>query len=154
MKKILGFCSVLLVCIIVIFVLFSPRPLIDDVDQCEITLLQYNPHFNEEEQVEADIIPLTDYNEAELLECLSYYKERRTLIKAEGGFWIGDLELQIMINTGKESKILLLGNLNFSYENYGKTQFKILDADSLRLELLNMISVHDNGIQRQVQTND
>ena len=127
------------------YVLYSPRPIVADVNKSHVTMLQYNPHFNQSTQEPDEIVMVSDYDEGKILACLSRYSERRTFTKADTGFWIGNMELQIVLDTGKESKILLLGNLNYSYESYGKPKYKILDADNLIPALLEMLNIETTG---------
>lgn len=116
---------------------FSPRPLVADPGTGSISRIVYNPYFNQN----ADgLVEVTGYDAEAVLACLSRYEARRTLNKAQG-YWLGDVEIELYIHTGDGSKCILLGNINYSYENYGKPQHRILQADSLRAELLQILAI-------------
>ncbi len=128
--------------IAVVLHLFSPRPIIADPSSCHIIRLQYNPAFNQDMDARIEV---TDYYEKDMLDCLNRYTEHRTLEKATTADWIGDIELEITIDTEQGIKNIRLGNKNYSYQSYGKAKYQISDADMLRLELLALMNKEEHG---------
>jgi len=129
---------ILLLGMIVVFNLFAPRPIVEDVSGSRIIRIQYNPYFDQEMDERIDI---TDYDEKGILNCLGRYSEYRTLNSLANGYWIGDVELEVIINTGNGLKSILLGTDNYSYESYGKPKYKIRDAGNLKAELLDIMEI-------------
>lgn len=144
MKKylILAICIVILTCVITGFILFSPRPIIEDASTSGIDIIIYNPYLNQEMDARVEI---TNYDENGILDCLSQYSEQRTLKSANSAHWIGDVELEVVLHTENGSKCIILGNDNYSYESYGKPKYKILDSDNLKSALLELMDSRVEG---------
>jgi hypothetical protein len=54
---------------------------------------------------------------------------------------MGDVELEIWISWAGGVKIVILGNINYSYSSYGEPTYTILKADELRAELLEVLNI-------------
>jgi len=101
------------------------------------------------QSVPADRIIVADYVEREILDCLRHYKEYM-ILSWTSGYWLGDVELELWIFTkdGREDKFILLGNANYIYKarpNWSPN-YKIQDADKLRVELLDIIEKQGTGL--------
>lgn len=136
--------ALLLLCVAGIL-LFSPRPILEDLDCVQSIRIRYNPYVNQDKD---DIIEIYDYDSERILACLSQYKEQRTLSKAKG-YWIGDVEMEIIVMSTDGLKQIILGNTNYTCGSYGTFKFKIIDPDELLLELKKYIDlpapVHDGA---------
>lgn len=140
MKKVVA-CCVVIFGILLVFSFYFPRPIVSDARNARITI-SYNPNFNHATQDLDDIITIENVDKKRVLDCLSHYSEQKILFgRATESVWMGDIELYIFISEGGESKILSLGNTNYSYKSYGKPMYKILDAEKLTAELLEIINV-------------
>lgn len=124
-----------LIIVFMLYRLFSPRPVADD-SEISIIYVKYNPYFNQEDHFEQVVI---DGYDEEIIACLRQYQERRTLSRALGYSW-KNVELSIMLQTESGSKEILLGNLHYSCDSYGKAKYEILNADQLRSELLQIMN--------------
>lgn len=129
---------ILLLGMIVVFNLFAPRPIVEDVSGSRIIRIQYNPYFKQDMDERIDI---TDYDEDGILNCLGRYLEYRTL-NTLVGYCISNVELEVIIYTEDGFKSVLLGTDNYSYESNGKPKYKIRDADNLKAELLDMMAIY------------
>lgn len=127
---------ILSIALIIVF-LFLPRPIIEDVSTSQIVMIQFNPYVDDSTD---QLIEVTEYNAKEILTYLSNCKEQRTLDKA-GTHWLGNVKLDIVIDTEDGLKDIILGKDSYSYESYGKPKYKILDADNLISALLEMINI-------------
>lgn len=136
-NHVLLFAMIALIAFVLIFVLFLPRPIVEDPYVTSIVRIIFNPYLNQNIDAAIDI---KEYNEENILACLSQYKERRTMSKATG-YWLGDVEIEIIINTDDGLRSILLGNINYSYNSYGKLKNKILHADNLRLDIMKFIDI-------------
>lgn len=65
--------------------------------------------------------------------------KQRTLENAVLAQWIGNIELEITLDMKHKTKSIVLGNHNYSYESYGKPLYRILNHESLKAELLDLI---------------
>lgn len=137
----------LIICIAVVFCLFKPRPIVDDINNIREIQVFYNPYYDQDvaEQrdydADADRVLVADYDEKLMLECLSRYKEYRTL-NLNQGYWMGDVQLEFVIMKDKgPTTCILLGSVNYSYHPNGKFKFKIQGADKLKAELLDLIDI-------------
>lgn len=140
MKKVVV-CCVAILGILLIFSLCVPRPIVSDPSNVIITI-SYNPNFNHATQDVDDIITIENFDKKRVLDCLSHYSEQKILFgRATESVWMGDIELYIFISEGGQSKILSLGNTNYSYQSYGEPMYKILDAKKLTAELLEIMNV-------------
>ncbi len=128
--------GVLILCVAGI-ALFAPRPIIKDPDSVQIIRIQYNPYVNQNID---GMIEVSSYNPEQILDCLSRYKERLTLSKAKG-YWMGDVEMEIVVSTADGLKDILLGNVNYTYESYNTFKSEIIDPETLLLELKNFINL-------------
>lgn len=144
MKKKLLFAVILVPIIYVAVIIFLPQffpshYIVDEPDACSIVRITYNYGFNQDS---GEAVEITEYDEDEVLACLSRHKERRTLAKG-GGYRLGDVEIEIMLHTQDGLKNILLGdrNLNCSFESSDDPKYTILDVESLRLELLQILNV-------------
>ena len=119
--------------------LFPSHNIIEASDAASIVRITYNPYVD---QGNYEAVEITEYDESEVLSCLSRYKERRTLAKA-GGYRLGDVEIEIMLHTQDGLKSILLGNrnLNYSFQSSDHPKYTILDVENLRLELLKILNI-------------
>lgn len=129
-------CIVILIAVIVVFHIFDSRPIIDNIHESHIVRIKYNPHFKEDVDEFMDIV---NYDEIELLNCLSYYTERRTLTPADG-YWLGDVELEIIIHTKEGLKCIILGAEHYSYQAL-HPKYKIEDGEKLRNRLIALFDI-------------
>lgn len=117
--------------------LFSPRPIIENVNTSRIVRIQYNPNLN---GVMDELIKVEEYDEKRILTYLSNFNERRTLNKVTTGYWMGHVKIEIIIDTEDGLKSIILGNDHYSYECYRKPKYEILDSKSVISELLDLIN--------------
>lgn len=129
--------SLLLCSVAVAFYIFSPHPVLIRSEAVHIVKIQYNPMFNQEGD---SLIEVLEYDEGEILDCLSQYAEQRTLSTATS-YWLGDVEWEITIDTDHGLKTVVLGNDSYSYQSYGKPKFQISNANALKLELLELLQI-------------
>ena len=144
MKKRL-FVILMIVCALIFF---TPVSLTGSMENSRVDYICYNANFGSDETDIEDIQFLTpsDYDEAEVLKCLSRYKEYRTIFRANGHF-LNDMELEISLMVNGESKTILLGNINYMTKAYGAPKHGIYHADALRNELLGMLNVSDREVK-------
>ena len=117
--------------------LFSSRPIIKNPDSVQYMWIQYNPYVNQDID---NVIEVNDYDSERILDCLSRYKEHRTLSR-EKSYCLGDVEIKITIVLEDGMKQILLGNINYSSGGYGKFKWEISDYDKLLLELKSYIDL-------------
>lgn len=132
------------VILIIVFglIFFTPVSLTGSMENSRVDYICYNANFGSDEADMEAIKFLTpsDYDEAEVLKCLSRYKEYRTIFRA-GDFFLNDMELEISLTVNGESKTILLGNINYMTKSYGAPKHGIYHADALRNELLDILNV-------------
>lgn len=116
-------------------VLFSIVPIVDNPENCTIVKLSYNSSFGNRVTKLKEELSL---DEKEVLECLSKYKEEKTLKIYKGGY-LGDSQFEIYIDTGDGLKIIKLGNENFSYYSYGDFKHQIVEAENLKKDLIKIL---------------
>ena len=129
-----------ILCVIYIFYLFSPHPVIEDPDASNVLYVEYLNTDN------AFFLDITDYDEEGILHCLARHQERRILHQNRGymGGSFNNLEFQIWIEykpkikTKPSIKCILIGDSSYSDWDY---IYKFLDVEKLRLELLEFIYV-------------
>lgn len=132
---------VLFAFLIIVFMLcrlLVPRPVADG-SELSIIYVKYNPCFNQGDSFEQVVI---EGHDEEILACLRQYQEHRTVSRAVGYSW-NDVQISILLHTESGSKEILLGNVHYSYDSYGKAKYEILNADQLRSELLQIIKGDD-----------
>lgn len=142
--------SAFVVCVVILFATiltvaaFLPRPIIEEVSNSRIVWIHYNPYFHTNRTDYADYTDarstLADYDEKEILTCLSQYKEYRTLNR-NSGYALDRVELEILLHTGDELKSIVLGTENRSSGSNRAPNYKILDADTLRVNLIKIMDI-------------
>ena len=120
--------------------LFLPRPIVTDIGGSQVIGVLHNQYFNETDGPQ-ELIPVADYDEAAILDCLSRYSAQRTPGKVTTGTWLGHTELVILLDTGDRSKIIYLGNRNYHFGSYGETKYLVREGDLLRAELLTHVTL-------------
>lgn len=132
----------ILIIILMGYFLF-PVPVLKHVDDGLVHFVRYNPNF-ETGEPEYNTIEISEEEKRKILECLSRYREYRTLL-FEQGYSLANMELEIYIRDGKESKTIVLGNINYSTKAYGAQRRGIYNADALREELLEILELTDHA---------
>lgn len=132
-KKVLAGLFVLFILLVTGMVLFLPRPIVNDADEVVVQRIQYNPDFSQD-GAEADFMEIEDYDAEKIAECLSNYRERRTMTKAES-YQLDNVEIRIIISVNGEMREILLGKENSSRGGYGTYQYEIINAEKLCEEL-------------------
>ncbi len=131
-------CLILLLGGAVLFYLYTPRPIVSDLDNSRIFLLMYNPAFEQDEN-RTEPFHINAYDEKAVLECLSRYTEQRTFRKSNG-FGQINMQFHIILSSGNTTKTLVLGNDKTNYlTKDGSTCYRIKDGDALRAELMEII---------------
>lgn len=131
--------KVIIVTAILIGCLLFPFPILKHVDDGFVHFVRYNPNFKTGEP-EYSTIEIPEETKQKILECLGQYGEYRTLF-FEQGYSLNNMELEIYINDGKESKNIVLGNVNYTTKSYGALKHGIYNADALRAELLDILGL-------------
>lgn len=128
--------------IVCALIFFTPVSLTGSMENSRVDYICYNTNFGSDEVNIEDIQFLTpsNYDEAEVLKCLSRYKEYRTIFRASGHF-LNDMELEISLTVNGESKTIILGNINYMTKAYGAPKHGIYNADALRKELLDILNL-------------
>jgi hypothetical protein len=54
---------------------------------------------------------------------------------------MGNVKIEITIDTKDGLKGIILGDDSYSYESYGKPKYEILEADNVKSKLLDMINI-------------
>lgn len=134
--------------IVCALIFFTPVSLTGSMENSRVDYICYNTNFGSDEVNIEDIQFLTpsNYDEAEVLKCLSRYKEYRTIFRASGHF-LNDMELEISLTVNGESKTIILGNINYMTKAYGAPKHGIYNADVLRKELLDILNVSDREVK-------
>lgn len=129
-------------------IFFTPVSLTGSMENSRVDYICYNTNFGSDEVNIEDIQFLTpsNYDEAEVLKCLSRYKEYRTIFRASGHF-LNDMELEISLAVNGEHKTILLGNINYMTKAYGAPKHGIYNADALRNELLDILNLSDREVK-------
>ena len=139
-KKIFNWCA-LAALIIMICVYFFPRPIVRDPDNSSIFFIQYRP----DDSPVLDFYYLkgeeADFDEKAVLECLSRSREVRTPWNSMT-FQSGRVTLYIAVTDNDVSKHILLGDINYRDSSTGTPEYKILGAEALKDELLDILSTH------------
>lgn len=129
--------------IILIGYFFFPVSILKHVDDGLVYFVRYNPNF-ETGEPEYNTIEIPEEAKLKILECLSRYREYRTLF-FEQGYSLSNMELEIYIQDGEKSKNIVLGNINYSTRTYGAQKRGIYNADALREELLEILGLTDHA---------
>lgn len=133
----ISFIFILSICIgLKCYALYTPIPIIKNIENCRIAKLTYNPSF---EKGEAELVDLTEFNETEVLTCLSGYKEKRTLNICKGSS-LNNCQFHIYVDTGGDLKTILLGKNSFTCFSYGDVKYQIIDDEKLQEDLLKIIN--------------
>ena len=127
--------------IILVCYFFFPVSILKHADDGLVHFVRCNSNF-ETGKPEYTTIEISEEAKQKVLECLSRYQEYRTL-SFEQGYSLSDMELEIYIQDGEESKTIVLGNINYSARTYGAQKRGIYNADALREELLEILGLTD-----------
>ena len=141
-KFILAGISLFLIVYAFISAYLTPFPIIDNISDSDIVVIRYNDGFEQGNYIENEI---TEFNEKEILRCISKYDERRTLNKLYYGALgrsLNDFEIIVAVHADKnidnDLKLIYLGK--DSYLDSGDDIKHIIINDSdLRKELKELI---------------
>lgn len=61
---------------LILYFFYKPMPIIDNPENCEIVKLAYNSSY---EKGNSEFTELSEFNEQDILTCLSNYKEKKLL---------------------------------------------------------------------------
>lgn len=112
----------------------APRPILDDIINCQIVVIRYNDAFEQGNYIETEI---TEFDEQAVLKCISKYNEQKTFQKYMGGP-LADFEIEIYVHVwDKGLKKIYLGKEDFSCDNSIKN--KIINSQDLKEELKTLI---------------
>lgn len=112
----------------------APRPILDDVTDCQIVVIRYNTAFEQGDYIETEI---TEFDEQAVLKCISKYNEQKTFQKYVGGP-LADFEIEIYVHIWDRGlKKIYLGKEDFSHDNSVKN--KIINSQDLKEELKTLI---------------
>lgn len=128
----------ILVCAVLIAALFHPAPILDDSEEIFYLWITYNPSYGMQET--SDFIEISDYNQDEVLNCLSKYNETLTLERSYS-YSLNDVELEIMIYSEKGLKQIRMGDINEVSYGYGSFLRTIEQGDFLRKELKDILNL-------------
>lgn len=91
----------------------TPLPIIDNISDSDVVMIRYNDGFEQGNYIENEI---TEFNEKEILRCISKYDEQRTLNKLYYGALgrsLNDFEIIVAVhadkNTDNDLKFIYLG---------------------------------------------
>lgn len=106
--------------------LYSPRPIISDVDNCRIQRVQVN--------INGVLSDCTDYDEKKILRILSNSYERRSTEKALS-YSLDDVKISLVLITETGFKQILIGTINYTYEGYNKPKYEIVNPQDIETKL-------------------
>lgn len=120
---------------LILYFFYKPMPIIDNPENCEIVKLAYNSSY---EKGNSEFTELSEFNEQDILTCLSNYKEKKTLENCKG-YSLNDYQFEIYIDTGNDLKSIHLGHDSFSSLSYGSHKYQIVNDEDLKNDLLKII---------------
>lgn len=133
---IISLTSIILLCTgISLYCSFKPIPIINNPDDCAIVKFAYNQNYK---KGEAEFIILSDYNEQEVLNCLSNYKKKKTLNVCRATS-LNSCQFQLYIHTENGLNTIELGDNNWSDLEYGTFMYTVTDAENLKNNLFKII---------------
>lgn len=142
-RKIIITIVLILILVVVCIVAFQPRPVVPKQDNLTIGYILLITNEGR------DSVLVEGYDEKEILSYLQTCTERRTLERAQT-YLRGYVDLEIYIhNTGSGksfSKDILLGEINYSYTDWGRAKFRINDAEQVKSELMEMLGIDSQDI--------
>lgn len=132
-KFILSGVSICLIIYVCILAYRTPIPIIKDVNNCKVAEILYN---ETSKQNGVDLTLIEDFNEDEILNCISKYEQRRTFKRAFSKYAVNnprmEFDIYIIIGDG-ESISIRLGEEDFCYGF----------DDDLKREIINSSDLHD-----------
>ncbi len=138
-KFILSGVSICLIIYVCILAYRAPIPIIDDVNNCKVVDILYNETFK---QNGMDLILIKDFNEDEIINCISKYNQRRTFKRAFSKYAANnprmEFDIYIIIRDG-ESISIELGEEDFCYGFDDDLQREIINSSDLHEELKTLI---------------
>lgn len=142
-KYILAGISLFLIVYAFISAYLTPFPIIDNISDSDIVDIIYNEGFEQSEACEEKRI--TDFNEKEVLRCISKYDEQRTFDKIhQGAFGRSRNDFEIIvyvhsdIHTDNDSKLIYLGKDSY-LDTCDDTKYIVINDSDLREELKELI---------------
>ena len=138
-KRSLHIVEIWMLIIVLVGYLFFPIPVLKSAEDGFVHFVRYNPNF-ETGEPEYRTLEIPEEATPKILECLSRYREYRTLL-FEQGYSLSAMEFEIYIKDGDKSKNIVLGNINYSTRAYGAQKHGIYNADALREELLDILGL-------------
>lgn len=130
-----GFIFIILTCVWS-KIYFMDRPVIDDVENCRIVKFAYRSSDVKNEIIE--LTEQTEFNENEVLDCLSRYRERRTFKTCRGGS-LEKCQFVIYVDIGGRLKIITVCDDSFSCFTYGSIKWQIINAEKLKEDMQKVI---------------
>lgn len=101
---------------------YYPQPLIKDMTESSICLLQY--------RADGELCYAKNYNEAAVLQALSGTRIQRTL-NNEGSYQLEKVDIIVWLDNGVALKEVRLGRENYCSEGYGSTLYSVLNPSAL-----------------------
>lgn len=141
-KFILAGISLFLIVYAFISAYLTPFPIIDNISDSDVVMIRYNDGFEQGNYIENEI---TEFNEKEILRCISKYDEQRTLNELHYGTFgrsLNDFEIIVAVhadkNTDNDLKFIYLGKDSYLGSGDDIKHIIINDSD-LREELKELI---------------
>lgn len=138
----------LTVLLILLLIWFFPKSLVPHPQDSEIVSILYRADDWDTLRVFYPVMGETaSIDEQALLRLLHNYRSLRDLIPSSpvDGIPNGEVTLWITVIDNGESRSILLGNLNQLRTNSGKTKYRILNADSLLTEALELLGITEDS---------
>lgn len=127
---------ILFFCIgLIFYFMYLPMPIVNDAESCKIVKFAYNSSY---EKGSAEFTELSEFNEQEVLMCLSNYKEKKTFIIPKG-YSLNNYQFVIYVDIGNELKSIYIGCDSFSCLTYASNKYQILDDENLKNDLLKIM---------------
>lgn len=138
-KFILSGISICLIISICILAYRTPIPIVDDVNNCKVAEILYNETFK---QNGMSLTLIEDFNEDEILNCISKFNQRRTFDRAFIKYAVNnprmEFDIYIIIGDGK-SIFIELGEEDFCYGFDDDLKREIINSSDLHEELKTLI---------------
>ncbi len=131
MKKKIIWLSVsfaLILMTVLIFKVYMPRNIADSKIE-EIVRVQANFDYGEEYSKLTDV----HFIPKQIIECISKYKEQRTLTRHKG-YAMKDVQMSILVRTSDGLKEIIIGRNTYSQKGSGPA-YKILDGEKFKKEI-------------------
>lgn len=138
-KFVLSGVSICLIIYVCILAYRTPIPIIDDVTNCKVVDILYNETFK---QNGMNLTLIEDFDEDEILNCISKYNQKRTFKRAFSKYAANnprmEFNMYIIIGYGKSISIQL-GEEDFCYGFDDDLKREIINSSDLYEELKTLI---------------